>query len=46
MLSVSVNANERKQWVASLEKVVDGWISTFEKEGIPYRALLRDYLKK
>jgi TRAP-type C4-dicarboxylate transport system substrate-binding protein len=43
---VSVNADQRKQWVASLEKVVDGWVRTFEKEGIPYRAILSDYLKK
>jgi hypothetical protein len=43
---VSVNADERKQWVASLEKVVEVWVNTFEKQGIPYREILNDYLKK
>ncbi len=43
---VSITADQRKQWVAKLEKVVANWVSTFEKEGIPYGELLADYLKK
>jgi TRAP-type C4-dicarboxylate transport system substrate-binding protein len=43
---VTISADERKQWVAKLEKVVDAWVDTFEKEGLPYREILADYLKK
>jgi TRAP-type C4-dicarboxylate transport system substrate-binding protein len=43
---VSVSASERKKWVEKLEVVVSDWVATFEKEGIPYRELLADYLKK
>ncbi len=43
---VSLNDAERKQWVEKLEKVVDGWVGSFEKQGIPYKQLLADYLKK
>ena len=42
----SVNAAERRLWVGKLENVVGDWVATFEKEGIPYRAMLVDYLKK
>lgn len=40
----SLTAAEKKQWEASLKKVVDNWVGRFEKQGIPYRQILNDYL--
>lgn len=42
----TVTADERKKWVAKLEGVVAGWVAEFEKQGLPYRQILNDYLKK
>ncbi len=37
---------EKEKWVASLKTVVDGWVADFEKQGLPYRQMLSDYLAK
>jgi TRAP-type C4-dicarboxylate transport system substrate-binding protein len=41
-----LTAAEHAAWVERLEKVVDGWVDTFEKQGLPYRQILDDYLGK
>ena len=42
----ALTAAEKKAWKASLEIIVEKWIKTFEKKGLPYREMLTDYLAK
>ena len=35
---------ERSKWIAKLDAVKEGWIRKFEKQGLPYRQILKDYL--
>ena len=37
---------EKKAWDAPLKKIVETWVARFEKEGLPYRQMLADYLAK
>ncbi len=43
---VSISASERAAWVTRLEAVVEKWVDKFEKQGLPYRQILQDYLRK
>jgi len=36
---------ERAQWVKKLEEARDGWVDKFEKQGLPYRQILKDYME-
>ncbi|MGI9424419.1 MAG: TRAP transporter substrate-binding protein [Hyphomicrobiaceae bacterium] len=40
----TLNDAERAKWIAKLETVKEGWIQKFEKQGLPYRQILKDYL--
>jgi TRAP-type C4-dicarboxylate transport system substrate-binding protein len=37
---------EKQLWIEKLEAVSDEWVNEFEKQGIPYRQILTDYLSK
>ena len=37
---------EKAAWKASLRTIVDKWVADFEKKGLPYRQMLKDYLAK
>lgn len=41
-----LTAAERKVWVARLRTITDQWVKDFEKQGLPYRQMLNDYLAK
>ena len=41
-----LTAAEKAAWKGKLEKVVESWVAGFEKQGLPYRAMLTDYLAK
>jgi TRAP-type C4-dicarboxylate transport system substrate-binding protein len=41
-----LTAAEKKAWEASLKVVVEKWVKDFEKKGLPYREMLKDYLEK
>jgi TRAP-type C4-dicarboxylate transport system substrate-binding protein len=42
----TLTAAEKEKWVASLKTVTDEWVAGFEKQGLPYRQMLSDYLAK
>ncbi len=42
----TLTAAEKALWKARLETVVTKWVADFEKQGLPYRQMLADYLAK
>lgn len=42
---VTINKSQRAAWVSRLEAVVEEWVAIFEKQGLPYRQILKDYLR-
>ena len=42
----ALTAAEKAAWKASLEKIVVNWVDGLEKQGLPYREMLADYLAK
>ncbi len=43
---IELTAAEKAAWVKKLQKVVSGWVDTFEAKGLPYRQLLNAYYPK
>ncbi len=42
----TLTAAEKAAWKSRLKIVVDKWVRDFEKKGLPYREMLKDYLSK
>ncbi len=42
----TLTSAEKAAWKARLRTIVDKWVADFEKKGLPYRAMLKDYLSK
>jgi len=41
-----LTAAEKSAWEARLKTIADKWVADFEKQGLPYRQMLNDYLAK
>jgi len=42
----TLTAAEKAAWEARLKTIADQWVKDFEKQGLPYRQMLKDYLSK
>jgi hypothetical protein len=41
-----LTAAEKSAWEARLKTIAEKWVENFEKQGLPYREMLKDYLSK
>lgn len=41
---VKLTDGERAQWIKKLEEARESWVAKFEKQGLPYRQILKDYM--
>jgi len=42
----TLTAGEKAKWAARLKTISDKWVADFEKQGLPYKRMLKDYLAK